>query len=118
MGMGVLNWIIALCGLWEPGDIVLPFLIGFDKVQAFAWNHIILGIFLVLAGARAARTSNLRTARRLDWIAAVGGAWLMIAPFLLGTPEIAARLWNDLIVGGIVLILGTWAALASPRAAG
>jgi hypothetical protein len=33
------------------------------------------------------------------------------------SPEIAAGLWNDLIVGAIVLILGVWAALASPRAA-
>jgi hypothetical protein len=116
--MKVVNWIITLCGLWELGDIVLPFIIGFGNVKAFVWNHIIVGMVLVLAGARAARTSNVRTARTLDWIAAVGGIWLMIAPFLLGTPEIATGLWNDIIVGGIVFILGTWAALALPRAAG
>jgi len=90
--MKVLNWIIALCGAWELGDIVLPFVIGFDNVQAFVWNHIIVGMILVLAGARAARTGNARTARTLDWIAAVAGGWLVIAPFLLGTPEIAAGL--------------------------
>jgi hypothetical protein len=117
MRMKVLNWIIALCGLWELGDIVLPFVIGFGNVQAFVWNHIIAGIVLVLVGARAARTGNVRTARTLDWIAAVGGGWLMIAPFLLGPPEIAAGLWNDIILGGIVLILGAWAAFALPRAA-
>src|SRR5215207_7273461 len=116
--MNVLNWIIVLCGLWELGDIALPFMIGFDKVQAFVWNHIIVGMILVLAGAWAARTGNIRTARTLDWIAAVAGGWLVIAPFLLGTPEIAAGLWNDIIVGGIVFILGAWAALARPRAAG
>jgi hypothetical protein len=114
----VLNWIIALYGLWELGDIVLPFIIGFGNVQAFVWNHIIVGMVLVLVGAWAARTSNAGTARTLDWIAAVAGGWLMIAPFLLGTPHIAAGLWNDIIVGGIVLILGVWAALALPRAAG
>ena len=69
-------------------------------------------------GRRAARTGNIRTARTLDWIAAVTGGWLVIAPFLVGTPEIVAGLWNDLIVGSIVFILGVWAALASPRAAG
>ena len=117
-GMKVLNWIIAFCGLWELGDIVLPFVIGFGNVQAFVWNHIIVGMLLVLTGTRAARTRNLRTARRLDGIAAVTGGWLMIAPFLLGTPEVAAGLWNDIIVGGIVLSLGTWAARASLGAAG
>ena len=115
-GMKVLNWIIALCGLWELGDIVLPFIIGFGNVKAFVWNHIIVGMVLVLVGAWAARTSHVRTARTLDWIAAVAGLWLMIAPFLLGPPEIAAGLWNDIIVGVIVLVLGVWAALASPRA--
>jgi len=114
--MNVLNWIIAFCGLWELGDIVLPFVIGFGNVQAFVWNHIVVGMLLVFAGARAARTGNLRTARRLDWIAAVAGGWLMIAPFLLGTPEVAAGLWNDIIVGGIILILGASTALASLRA--
>jgi hypothetical protein len=117
-GMKALNWIIALCGLWELGDIVLPFIIGFGNVQAFVWNHIIVGMVLVLAGVWAARTSNVGTARTLDWIAAVAGLWLMIAPFLLGPPDIAAGLWNDLIVGVIVLILGIWAALALPRRAG
>lgn len=116
--MKVINWIIALCGLWESADIVLPFIIGFGNVKAFVWNHIIVGMILMLTGARAALTSNVRTVKRLDWIAAVAGVWLMIAPFILGTPEIAAGLWNDIIVGMIVLILGVWAALASPRAAG
>jgi hypothetical protein len=52
-GMKVLNWIIAFCGLWELGDIVLPFVIGFGNVQAFVWSHIIVGMLLVLASARA-----------------------------------------------------------------
>src|SRR5690349_15201743 len=86
--MKVLNWIIALCGLWELGDIVLPFVIGSGNVLAFVWNHIITGMLLVLAGALAARTGNLRTARTLDWISAVAGVWLMIAPFLLGPPRL------------------------------
>ena len=116
--MKILNWIIALCGLWELGDIVLPFIIGFDNVHAFVWNHIIVGMVLVLAGAWAALTSNVGTAKTLDWIAAAAGVWLVIAPFLLGTTGIAAGLWNDVIVGVIVIILSVWAALASPRVAG
>lgn len=63
-------------------------------------------MILVLAGARAGLTSNVGTAKTMDWIAAIAGVWLIIAPFLLGTPDIAAGLWNDIIVGVIVLILG------------
>jgi VIT1/CCC1 family predicted Fe2+/Mn2+ transporter len=116
--MKILNWIIALCGLWELGDIALPFVVGFGHVQAFVWNHILVGLILVLAGARAALTGNVRTARTMHWIAAVAGVWLIIAPFLLGPPEIPAGLWNDIIVGAIVFLLGVWMALVRPRAAG
>ena len=116
--MKVLNWLIALCGLWELGDIVLPFVIGFDQVQAFVWNHIIVGMILMLAGARAALMGNVRTARTMDWVAAVAGGWLILATFLLRDLTITAGLWNDIIVGVIVLILGVWAALALPRVAG
>jgi hypothetical protein len=118
VSMKILNWIIALCGLWELGDVVLPFVIGFGNVQAFVWNHIVVGMILVVAGTRAARTSNANTARTMDWTAVIAGIWLIVAPFLLGTPEIAAGLWNDIIVGLIVVVLGVWAALTSPRAAG
>jgi hypothetical protein len=116
--MKVLNWIIALCGLWELGDIALPFVIGFGNVMPFVWNHILVGIILVFAGARAGLTRDVRTARRMNWIAAVAGLWLIVAPFLLGVPEIAAGLWNDLVVGAIVVIAGVWSAFVLPRAAG
>ena len=101
-------------GVW---DIALPFVIGFDRVQAFVWNHIVVGMILMLAGARAALTGNVRTAKTMDWIAAIAGVWLIVAPFLLGTPEVPAGLWNDIVVGVIVLVLGVWAALRLPRAA-
>ena len=116
--MKVLNWIIALSGLWEFGDIVAPFVPGFGNIHAFVWNHIIVGFILMIAGAWAALTSNVGTAKTMDWIAAVAGVWLIIASFILGNPVIAVGLWNDIIVGVIVLILGVWAALASPRVAG
>ncbi len=115
--MKVLSWIIALLGLWEFGDVVAPFVPGFGHVPSFLWNHIIVGFVLMLAGVWAALTRNVGTARTMDWIAAIAGAWLIVASFILGSPFISAGLWNDIIVGVIVLILGVWAALTSPRAA-
>ncbi len=109
--MKVLSWLIVLCGLWEAGDIAAPFVPGFGNVPAFLWNHIIVGILLVIAGAWSALTSSAGTARTLHWISAVAGAWLVIASFILRSPAITAGLWNDIIVGGIVFILGVWAAL-------
>ena len=114
----ILNWIIALSGLWEFGDIALPFVIGFDRVRSFVWNHILVGLILMLAGARAALTGNVRTARTMDGVAAVAGVWLIVATFLLRDLTITAGLWNDLIVGLIVITLAVWSALALPRETG
>ena len=116
--MKVVHWMIAFCGLWEFGDIALPFVIGFDRVSAFVWNHILVGMILMFAGARAGLSSNVNTARTMDWMAATAGAWLILAPFLFAAPEIAAGRWNDILVGVIALILGMWAVLGLSRKAG
>jgi hypothetical protein len=110
----VFGWIIALCGLWEFGDVVAPFIPGFGTVRASVWNHIIIGAILLIVGAWAALTRSAGTAKTMDWIAAVAGGWLIIASFILGNPTADVGLWNDIIVGVIVVILGAWAALAAP----
>ncbi len=115
--MKKLNWVIALFGLWEFGDIVAPFVPGFGHVPAFVWNHIIVGMILVIAGVWAALTSNVGIAKTMDWVAAIAGGWLVVASFIFGNPVLAPGRWNDIIVGGIVFILGAWAALAAPRVA-
>ena len=116
--MKVLNWTIALLGLWEFADIVALFVPDFGKIPDFLWNHIIIGFLLMIVGVWAARTSNAGTAKTMNWIAASAGIWLMISSFILRYPVINAALWNDLIVGAIAFVLGVWAALTSPRVAG
>lgn len=111
----VLNWLIALCGLWQFGDIAAFFVPGFGTVSVFIWNHVVVGFILMFLGSTAALTSNVGMAKKLDWIAAIAGIWLMVARFILGIPEMNAGLWNDLIVGLIVFILGVWASLSRPR---
>ncbi len=99
-------------GLWEFGDVVAPFVPGFGHVQAFVWNHIVVGIILMIVGAWGAMTSNAGTAKWLARIAAVAGAWLVIASFILRNPAVPAGLLNDVAVGVIVVILS----LATGRA--
>jgi hypothetical protein len=113
--MKVVSWIITLCGLWEFGDIAALLVPEFGHIPAFLWNHIFVGLILMIAGAWAALTRKVTTARRLHWIAAVAGAWLIAATFILRPLEVAAGLLNDSLVGAIVLILGVWAALAASR---
>ncbi len=116
--MKVLSWIIVLCGVWEAGDIAALFVPGFGRVPAAVWNHIIVGIILVIAGAWASLTNNGKTARIMHWIAALAGIWLIVASSILRNLVFTVGLWNDIIVGGIVFILSIWAGLAAPRAVG
>ena len=105
----ILSWIIALAGLWE---IVAPFIFGMTATTAFLWDAIIVGLALVVFGAWAALANNETTIKYLSWINAVLGLWLIIAPFILSYSSAATAMWNDIIIGLVVLVLGAWAALA------
>jgi hypothetical protein len=111
----ILSWIIALLGLWEFGDVLAIFVPGFGSIHAFVWNHIIVGIILMIVGTRAALTRNVGTAKTMHWIAAAAGGWLIAASWILGNPLISVGLWNDIVVGGIAFILAVWTALADAR---
>jgi hypothetical protein len=114
----VLSWMIALLGLWEFGDIAALVVPDFGRVPAVLWNHIIVGLILMIVGVRAARTKNPVTAKTMNWIASGAGLWLLISSFILRYPVIDAGLWNDLIVGVMAFLLGAWAALTSSRGTG
>ncbi len=104
----ILSWIIAVAGLWE---IVAPFIFGMTATTAFLWDAIIIGLALVVLGVWAALANQETTVKYLNWINAVLGLWLIIAPFVLSYSSAAAAMWNDIIIGLVVLVLGTWAAL-------
>ncbi len=105
----ILSWIIAVAGLWE---IVAPFIFGMTATTAFLWDAIIIGLALVVLGVWAALANQETTVKYLNWINAVLGLWLIIAPFVLSYSSAAAAMWNDIIIGLVVLVLGAWAALA------
>ena len=63
-------------------------------------------------GAWAALSDQETTVKYLNWINAVLGLWLIIAPFVLSYSSAAAAMWNDIIIGLVALVLGAWAALA------
>jgi hypothetical protein len=111
-----LNWIIAILGVWE---ILAPFILGYSNITAALWNAIIIGLIFLVLGVWAAVASGSTTERTLDWINLIAGAWLIIAPFILGFSGAANRaaMWNPIIVGAIVVILELWA-LLSARSAG
>jgi len=105
-----LNWVIAVAGLWE---LLAPFILAYTKATTPMWDAIIFGIVLIVLGAWAALANALNTIKSLSWINAVIGVWLIIAPFILAYTGVTAAMWNDIIVGIIVVVLGAWAALTA-----
>ncbi len=104
-----LNWIVAIVGVWE---VLAPFLLKYTSVTGAMWDAIIIGLALIILGAWAGYSSAPSTVKALSWVNAVLGVWLIIAPFVIGYTGVAAAMWNDIIVGVVVAVLGAWAALA------
>lgn len=97
-----------LSGLWL---LAAPFVLGYSDVGAALSNDLIVGIVVMtLAAIRAARPAQ---GPGMSWTNALLGAWLVIAPFLLGYGDLGAAVANDIIVGLVVLTVGSVSALAT-----
>ena len=108
MGQVVVASVINLIlGLWL---IIAPFVLGFTAHTHSEWNTIIVGI--LVATIAAIRIWGGRGASWLSWINAGLALWLIVSPWIYGNSDISAILWNDIIVGVVVLVLSAWSALA------
>jgi hypothetical protein len=72
------------------------------------WNGIIAGIVVaILAASRFTGSSGPWA----SWIDALIGVWLIISPWVYGYAG-QDWMWNSIVVGIIMLVLGVWSALA------
>lgn len=97
----------VLAGIWL---IIAPFVLGFTAHTHSEWNTIIVGI--LVATIAAIRIWGGRGASWLSWINAGLALWLIVSPWIYGNSDVSAILWNDIIVGVVVLVLSAWSALA------
>ena len=103
----VASGINLILGLWL---IIAPFVLGFTAHTHSEWNTIIVGI--LVATIAAIRIWGGRGASWLSWINAGLALWLIVSPWIYGNSDVSAILWNDIIVGVVVLVLSAWSALA------
>ncbi len=113
-----LSWLVAVAGLWE---VLAPFILGYSAATVAMWNAIIVGVVLIILGIWAAVNEVVSLDRTLNWISAVLGVWLVVSPFILGYSAMVAAMWNNIIVGAVVIVLAAWAAtvlskLVAPQA--
>jgi len=91
----------ALLGAWL---VVSPWVLGFQSVTVAMVSTVAIGVLLVASSAGA----MLLPAAWEEWLDAILGAALMLAPLLLGFDGVDAALLNALVTGGVVTFLALW----------
>ncbi len=101
----------VLFSLWL---ILSPFVLSFAGAIGM-WDAVVVGLLvLILSWVRYATPTS---ASILSWFVALLGVWLVVSPYVFGMSGAASVLWDYLATGIAVLVLGVWAALATPRVA-
>jgi hypothetical protein len=54
----------------------------------------------------------MKTINMLNWLVAVAGLWEVVSPFALNYSALTVAMWNAIIAGAILIVLGVWAALS------
>lgn len=109
------DWVNLVLGVWL---FIAPWIWHSTTVVAASatdsgWNAWILGVIVVVMALWA--LSSPLTAIP-EWINAIAGIWLFIAPFVLEYHRVtASSAWNQWAVGVIVFVLAIWAANIAGR---
>ncbi|RYF16665.1 MAG: hypothetical protein EOO30_10210 [Comamonadaceae bacterium] len=91
----------ALLGAWL---VVSPWVLGYQSVTVAMVSTVAIGVLLVASSAGA----MVLPAAWEEWLDAILGAALMMAPMLLGFDSVDAALQNALVTGAVVTFLALW----------
>lgn len=101
----IMTGISAVVGLW-----VLVSAFVFGRMGAVYWNDIVVGAAIVLLAGYGAFVADKPTST-FTWtagLAAILGAWLIVAPFAFGV-AMSTAMWSDVASGVIVLAFAGYA---------
>lgn len=90
-------------GLWL---LVSPYVLGYSDLRVALWNNVTVGLAIaVITFVQAYIGPPGATAGRMRWLGCLFGFWLVFSPLFLGYYPAAVALWNDVIVG-LMLVAG------------
>ena len=92
----------VLAGIWL---IISPFVLGFWRLPAATWDNIIVGIVILILAATRVAQPTFRTAWA-SWVNLILGIWLIISPWVLQIAGAPVPLWNNVVLGIVVGVLG------------
>jgi len=104
-----LDWLLLLLGAWL---IVSPWVLAFSGGRGPAfWNTVIMGIAVAVFAIAVVSEAH----RWEEWVSLIFGAWLLIAPFVLGFSSMTAAAWNSVILGIVIGVDAVWALVDMSR---
>jgi len=77
---------------------------GAASASNASWNSWIFGVVLFVIAASAI----VRLRAWEEWLNALIGIWLFIAPFVLGFTNVPGAAWSHWVVGVLVFIFAVW----------
>jgi hypothetical protein len=108
--------LILLAGLYTA---ISPWVVRFaDTGSRLTIDNLIIG--LAVAALACGLTAAPTRMYRLSWAMAAIGVWQIITPWVIG-PDTVGIIWNNVVTGGVIAVLGVAAAAllistaASPR---
>lgn len=109
-GARIASGINIVFGIWL---IAAPFMFRYSNIGTATWNDILVGL-IVLATAWV-RISDIETMFDLGWINFFAGIWLLVAPWAFGYSTQTSPMWNDSILGILILVVAAAGLFVRPR---
>lgn len=119
------EWLIITLAIWL---FISPWVLQFGSALAAtatgaangpmveasraAWDAWVLGVIVFLAALSAVGRLDVRQ----EWIILVLGAWIFVAPWVLGFTPLPKASWDHWVVGALVFLIALWT-LSGSRAA-
>jgi SPW repeat len=97
-----------LAGIWL---VLSPFVLGYPDIANATSNDVIFGILIGILAA--IRFFGVYVTASLSWVNAIFGLWILVSPWFLEFYHHPTPLWNNVILGILVMILAGWSAMAT-----
>ncbi|MGW2838713.1 SPW repeat protein [Streptomyces sp. NPDC001493] len=96
---------------------VSPWVLHFTSSQpALVQHNLIIGIALAVLGLGI--TASPSRMYGLSWAICAMGAWMIVAPWIVGSGPDLGVILNNVIIGGLAVVLGLICAAASMKSGG
>lgn len=84
--------------------LVSPWVLGFAPETTPTWNAFIIGAVIALLAVTALFAFQVWE----EWVSAALGAWLIIAPWVLGFGAHATAMYTHVLIGIATIVLAFW----------